>query len=459
MIVLVSGVFVNDIQIFNCECGDDCGMKLGYTVVISVILFLSIPFLSVSVMGFDDTVNTTTADDTVYEFTVVNGSIGSGVYIPLGSDIVYFDNGIATVTDANNNVKTFHYDSHDGLPEYIEVPSGSTITHVGDGKTVVTYENAEILEISDQSGSGFVTNKMVGNVFDKVGLPIGFNSVAPVYGAEAWDSNLGWVEWATIVPPGDQTQYQYFSSTWEVPKAPMEHYGYESTKQDGGGVETHYGVFYIFNGLEGKHGHTMPTGYSDGIIQPVLTWGCGKPGTKDVTSCTGFPKDSYWTGAAIVCPKELSGGVAVVGTRIGVSTGDVIQGTMEWTPSSRTWTVTFSDLTTGAISTVWSKGVIPNTVADIEPVFALERYPSCLSLVLRDDTNLKFWPGDTTFTNNVLKNGNRNEIQGECVAKAYYSSDCFCSNLNYDNPPVYDPKHYYVRVDGWPKAVELDTPN
>lgn len=450
MIVLVSGVFVNDIQTFNWECSDGCNMKLWYTVVISVILFLSISFLSVSAMGFDDT---------VYEFTVVNGSIGSGVYIPLGSDIVYFDNGIATVTDANNNVKTFHYDSHDGLPEYIEVPSGSIITHVGDGRTVVTYKNAEILEISDQSGSGFVTNKMVDNVFDTVRLLIGFNFVAPVDGADALDIALSWVEWADIVPPGDQTKYQYFSSTWVVPKAPMEHYEYESTKQDGGGFETRYGVFDIFNGLEGKHGHTMPTGYSGGIIQPVLTWGCGNPGKKDVTSCTGYPKDSRWTGAAIVCPPTGSDGVAVAGTRIGVRTGDVIQGTMEWTPSSRTWTVTFSDLTTGARSTAVSKGVIPNTVADIEPVFAFERYPSTLPLALRDGRNLKFWPGDTTFTNNVLRNGNRKEIQGECVAKAYYKSDFFEPSLNFGNPPVYDPKHYYVRVDGWPKSVELDTPN
>lgn len=456
MIVLVSGVFVNGIQTFNWDCRDGCSMKMWYAVVISVILFLSISFLSVSVMGFDDTVNTTTVDDTVYEFTVVNGSIGSGVYIPLGSDIVYFDNGIATVTDADNNVKTFHYDSHDGLPEYIEVPSGSTITHVGDGKTVVTYENAEILEISDQSGSGFVTNKMVDNGFDKVRLPIGFNSVAPVYGAEALDIAVSWVEWADIVPLRDQTQYQYFSSTWEVPKAPIEHYEYTSTKQDGS-FETRYGVFYIFNGLEGKDGHTMPTGYSGGIIQPVLAWGCGKPGTKDVTSCIGYPKDSRWTGAAIVCPTKGSDGVAVAGTRIGVSTGDVIQGTMEWTPSNRTWMVTFSDLTTGARSTAVSKGVIPNTAADIESVFAFERYSS--PMALRDGTNLKFWPGDTTFTNNVLKNGNKNEIQGECVAKAYYSLESFTSNVNPYNPPVYDPKHYYVRVDGWPKVVELDTPN
>jgi hypothetical protein len=388
----------------------------------------------------------------IYEFTLIKNTIGPGTYVPPGSILTYLDDGSATVQYPLSWWKrpfTYgtikHYvpistDNHEIL-RCIECPNGALVDYsTNNNEPTIIYENEDkdtpLLTMYTQS--------------PKKASPTSRKPLEIIRGA----GQQSWVEWANITPPPSTTHYTSFSSSWIVPKNPLKTEDYPSDKNGN--------MFYAWVGLQTKDNVNLPHGYLGGVNQPVLTWNCGhlKPG---VDTCSGFPKEEHWSGAAWSAPSEQSNQPTTHGNIIYINPWDTITGSLNWKEKNHSWTITFTDTTTGEVSTLISPHTIPNEVLFIEPYFTLEKYPPRLNLICNDGEHKKLWPqGNFKFTNIILKNQNRNDITAQSRVHIDYNEKMFAeapSTWCTPHLPTFEPNHYWVDINHWPSSVTLEIPS
>lgn len=421
--------------------------------VIRQVSSLLILFLSLSIINPVSACESSPIQlaEVMTEFTLVENSIGGGYYIPWYSHVHYAKDGSTTVYrpdgselwvlsadrtpqvpvpgtrgDAGYRPATWVYEVPSGSHadyNYTTIPSTMTIYY---NETPILWADWD--ELNDNSSGETIPMPMAQSAPDS------------------------WVIWADIIPniPNNPVNYNSFTTNWVVPRGP------EITQTD---KKIKKGdVFYIFNGLESKVGVSQPNGFDRGIIQPILTWNCGNLGGKYKT-CTGYPLDARWTGAAWIAPEK---GVCVHGDVIPVSPGDIVKGDMEWTGSnSKSWNVRFTNTRTGQRSQLLNQHLITNDAKYTEPVVTLENYRS--KLVCADGTHKDHWPRDPIkFTDFKLTTDHGTDITrsyqiiGRSNPERFVrvlESECFRENRN----PIYDPDHYFIYTRKWPNEITFQT--
>lgn len=431
------------------------GLSLGLCFVVMVAVTVVLYTVCVFVCyvynpSYIDEEIYVTDSNPIYEFTLNEKTVGHGTYVPSGSIITYLDDGKVTVKYpfawwkrpfTYGTIKRYvpSYPSDYQIPRIIECPNGALV-HYGTPTKIYDEDDNLILTVFTPAST-----KAEPTVTDPTSRVI----------LEYLENNNPalpcWVEWAKVTPSTTTTHYSSFSSSWSVPKGPIQ--------TDENPSEKYGNMVYVWNGLQTRENIQLPAGYFGGVLQPVLTWNCGhlKPG-KD--TCTGYPKQEHWTGAAWSVPS--SNRLVTHGSIVDVNPGDVVRGSLEWDKKSKLWNIAFINAATGEISTTRSNNVIPNDASLIEPYFALEKYPAELHLICSDGLNKEFWSrGNFKFTNIVLKNQNRNDITSQSTAKGDYNERMFTELIGKrcePHSPQFQPGQYWVDSTNWPTSVTLEIP-
>jgi len=245
--------------------------------------------------------------------------------VPYGAIIYHSRTGVTTVFDspgkqlfATDDAKAATL-SNGALATYVhEIPSGS-IESEYQGKTYVTYGGKLILTIINENDAKMVT----------ASTSI-MTSSPQVAGAALTSYYSGWIEYAeSSVVTADR-----FDSTWVAPtKTPLTT-----------GVKQSLG---IWNGIEQSG--------VDGVIQPVLMYNF-----EPYNDGTIHP---YYSGAAwdyhsISSPNKDS----LHSTPIGVSPGQTVEGTLQWSPTLNCWLIQFKNVATGQTTAFYSSRLARNNL-------------------------------------------------------------------------------------------------
>jgi hypothetical protein len=345
--------------------------------------------------------------------------------IPFGAIVHHSNDGVTTVFDstgqqlfAAEDAKAPLINTPDGaLPatEVFEVPDKSLIVD-NNAVTNVFYDNQRILTVLD--GSRGIQKK---------------SAAAQSFYTPQTLSNQ-WIEYGETAPIATVGQ---FSAQWNIPKSPSSVYNYTNANTIDGSQST------IWNGLE-----TQNTNF---LLQPVLEWYARANPDEPLPTSANWSIATWW-----VASNEQNGIGIHATRRYGniysgetILQGDLIQGNMIHTGAI--WDGSTTDMNLGVSSTLFlnSSQSSELTYHNLQAYTVLEGWNQKFAAQNPSNTryNSSYLPGNTTFTNIVIKDIDGNSVIPSAMA-GYVN--------NYWNYPKYGLS---VTNSSWPTSIKLNTGN